>query len=77
MTELKTNMILDGGNYKLSYTKDGKQNKLTIGNEKEYHGYGSKKDKLRGWGFITIRITFRTFEEAGSNQHICRKMRIS
>lgn len=34
MAELKVNMILDGGNYKLSYTKDGKQNKLTIGNEK-------------------------------------------
>lgn len=34
MTEFKVNMILDGGNYKLSYTKDGKQNKVTIGNEK-------------------------------------------
>ena len=34
MAELKVNMILDGSNYKLSYTKDGKQNKLTIGNEK-------------------------------------------
>ena len=34
MAELKVNMILDGGNYKLSYTKDGKQNKVTIGNEK-------------------------------------------
>lgn len=34
MAELKINMILDGGNYKLSYTKDGKQNKVTIGNEK-------------------------------------------
>lgn len=34
MAEYKVNMILDGGNYKLSYTKDGKQNKVTIGNEK-------------------------------------------
>ena len=34
MTEYKVNMILDGGNYKLSYTKNGKQNKVTIGNEK-------------------------------------------
>ncbi len=34
MAEYKINMILDGGNYKISYTKDGKQNKLTIGNEK-------------------------------------------
>lgn len=34
MTEYKVNMILDGGNYKLSYSKDGKQNKVTIGNEK-------------------------------------------
>lgn len=34
MQEYKLNMILDGGNYKLSYSKDGKQNKVTIGNEK-------------------------------------------
>lgn len=34
MTEYKLNMILDGGSYKISYTKDGKQNKVTIGNEK-------------------------------------------
>lgn len=34
MTELKINMILDNGSYKLSFTKDGKQSKVTIGNEK-------------------------------------------
>lgn len=34
MAEYKPNMILDSGMYKISYTKDGKQNKVTIGNEK-------------------------------------------
>ena len=34
MAENKINMILDGGSYKLSYSKGGKQNKVTIGNEK-------------------------------------------
>lgn len=34
MAEYKVSMILDGGNYKLSYSKDGKQSKVTIGNEK-------------------------------------------
>lgn len=34
MKELKVNMILDGGNYKLSYTLNGKQSKVAIGNEK-------------------------------------------
>lgn len=34
MAEYKLNMILDSGAYKISYTKDGKQNKVTIGNEK-------------------------------------------
>lgn len=34
MKEYKLNMILDGGIYKISYSKDGKQSKVTIGNEK-------------------------------------------
>lgn len=34
MQEYKINMILDGGSYKASYTKDGRQLKVTIGNEK-------------------------------------------
>ena len=43
MEELKVNMILDGGNYKLSYTKDGKQNKATIGNEKNITVMAARK----------------------------------
>ena len=43
MAELKVNMILDGGNYKLSYTKDGKQNKATIGNEKNITVMAARK----------------------------------
>ena len=30
MQEYKVNMILDSGNYKISYSKNGKQNKVTI-----------------------------------------------
>jgi hypothetical protein len=33
-SKYKTNMILDGGAYKITYTKDKKQAKITIGNEK-------------------------------------------
>lgn len=34
MAEKKLNLILDGGAYKVSFTKDGKQQKVTLGNEK-------------------------------------------
>lgn len=33
MSECKVNMILDGGSYKITYTKNGKQSKITIGSE--------------------------------------------
>ena len=43
MTEYKLNMILDGGSYKLSYSKGGKQNKVTIGNEKNITVMAARK----------------------------------
>lgn len=36
-------MILDGGSYKVSYSKDGKQNKITIGNEKNITVMAARK----------------------------------
>ena len=43
MAENKINMILDGGSYKLSYSKGGKQNKVTIGNEKNITVMAARK----------------------------------
>ena len=43
MAEYKVNMILDSGSYKLSYTKDGKQNKVTIGNQKNITVMAARK----------------------------------
>lgn len=35
MQELKVNLILDNGSYKVSFTKDGRQQKFTIGNGRD------------------------------------------
>lgn len=43
MSEYKINMILDGGSYKLSYSRDGKQNKITISNEKNITVMAARK----------------------------------
>ena len=43
MAECKINMILDSGSYKLSYSKGGKQNKVTIGNEKNITVMAARK----------------------------------
>lgn len=43
MVEYKLNMILDGGMYKISYSKDGKQSKVTIGNEKNITVIAARK----------------------------------
>ena len=43
MEELKFNMILDGENYKLSYSKDGRQRKITIGNKKNFTVIAARK----------------------------------
>lgn len=43
MEELKFNMILDGENYKLSYSKDGRQRKITIGNKKDFTVIAARK----------------------------------
>lgn len=46
MAEYKPNMILDGGSYKLSYSKDGRQNKVTIGNEKNITVMAARKIRM-------------------------------
>lgn len=43
MAEYKLNMILDGGSYKISYSKEGKQSKVTIGNEKNITVMAARK----------------------------------
>ena len=66
MTELKTNMILDGGNYKLSYTKDGKQNKLTIGNEKNITVMAAKRISLEVEDLLQSGLPLELLKKLGA-----------
>ena len=63
MTEYKLNMIHDGGSYKLSYSKDGKQGKVTIGNEKNITVMAARKISSEVETLLNSDLTFEHMEK--------------
>ena len=63
MAEYKINMILDSGSYKLSYSKGGKQNKVTIGNEKNITVMAARKISSEVEGLLNSELKLEHMEK--------------
>ncbi len=84
MEELKPRLILDGKIYKLSYTADGRQQKVSIKNEKDITLMAAKRIELEVTEIISAKYDYNTLikmkqinEDALKSGYECKLLKYS